>query len=89
MKVKSTHHSALILPNGQVAPANRQILVNDIDWGRMVENPKVKSWVAGRYLVAEPTKVENTDVHRRDPPKGRRKQDPAGGTASAVREEEG
>jgi hypothetical protein len=86
MKVKSTHYAALILPNGQVVPANREISVKDIDWGRMVENPKVKSWIAGRHLIAEP---ESVDVHRADPPKGGRKQGPAGGAASAVREEEG
>jgi hypothetical protein len=86
MKIKSTHFAALILPNGQVVPANREIIVTDVDWGRMVENPKVQSWVAGRYLIAE---SETANDHRADPPKGGRKQGPAGGAASAVREEEG
>jgi hypothetical protein len=86
MKIKSTHYAALILPNGQVAPANREISVNDLDWDRMVENPKVQAWVAGRYLIPEP---ETANDHRADPPKGGRKQGPAGGAASAVREEEG
>jgi hypothetical protein len=86
MKLKSTHFAALILPNGQVAPANREIIVTDVDWNRMVENPKVQSWVAGRYLIAE---SETANDHRADPPKGGRKQGPAGSAASTAGKAEG